>query len=1373
MKNLYLLITFSLFCGIVWAQTFTDPNFTAIPVGSGWTSPVGARYSPDGQKLFVWERGGKLFVCNRDGSGNYIKQATPVADITEEVANWDAHGMLGFALDPNFQSNGLIYLLYAVDRHHLLFFGTGSYNPNTTITGQATIGRVTRYQTTVSGSNLVINPSTRFILIGESKTMGMPILHHSHGVGSLAFAADGTLLVTMGDAASYEGNDAGSDPGTFYAQALADGIIRPAENVGAFRAQMINSMSGKLLRIDPQTGNGLPSNPFYDAAAPRAPKSRVWALGLRNSFRIFIKPGSGSTDPAVGDIGEVYLGDVGFASWEEVSICKAAGTNLGWPIYEGNEYTIPVDGGTGTTYKDLNVANQDEPNPLYGTGGCTQQYFYFTQLIKQANVNDNKTIYNPCNSSVVLGSGNRYYHHRPALEWSHAHQWARVGIFNGTTPTVAMIGSPESGVVGTPFQGQCSVGGTLYTGNTFPAQYNNTYFQADFGNGWIKRITMDNANVITRVDNFASGYTEIVCIAQHPTDGSLVTVQLNSSTGVKRVQYGGNQPPVAKPIANIIYGPSPLTVNFNGSNSFDPTQGGSIVSYSWNFGGGSPATSTVANPGNIVFTESSGNPRKFVVKLTVTDNGGATNTDSVIISVNNSPPVVNIKSPIKNSLYKPGPDTIYACTATVSDAQHSGPQLKYEWQTTLRHNSHEHREPIDNAVNTNTLIQRVGFIGSDVYYWLIELTVTDAAGLSTKDSAKIFPDLSSGSDITPPLISTVSPLNGATGVVTGTLITATFNEAIDPATVTGTTFQLRDAGNNLIPASGNTSLGQITLDPTSTLAGSTVFTATITGGASGVKDLAGNALASNFSWSFTTSAVDNTPPTVTSVSPVNGATGVSTGANIIANLNEAINASTVTTTTFQLRDAGNNLIPASVSTLSGQITLDPTSTLAGSTVFTATITGGASGVKDLAGNALAGNFSWSFTTAAVDNTPPTVTSVSPINAATSVSVVTNVIANFSEAINASSVTTSTFQLRNSSNTLITAAVNTSGNQIILTPSAALAGSTIYTATITGGASGVKDLAGNALTANYTWSFTTAAVTTGTNYSVFPTTATPAEPTNNDGQGIVVGMKFRSSQNGFITGVRYYKGAGTTGTHTGHLWTNTGSLLGSATYTGETSSGWQQKLFTTPIAINANTTYVVSLFSPSGHYAATDPYFTQAVINGPLRALASGEDGPNGLYRYSSTSVFPNSSFNSSNYWVDVVFTTSGGTVGPTITTQPASQTRCAGTNASFVSAATGTPAPTVQWQVSTNGTTWTNISGATNATLSFATTIADNNKQYRAVWTNTGGSVNSIVATLTVNSIPPAPGVTVANNCGNSVLTATGYTGTLLWSNGALRHLSP
>jgi len=740
MKEFTFLVASVFFCATTHGQTFADPNFAALPIGNGWNSPTGASFSKDGQYLFVWEKGGKLFVCKRDGSGNYIKQSLPVVDLTYEVANWDAHGLLGFATDPNFETNGLVYLMYVVHRHHLLFFGTPSYNPDAPGTGDATIGRITRYKTITSGNDLVVDPSTRFVLLGETKFTGMPVLHHSHGVGSLAFASDGTLLATFGDGASYEGIDAGSGPGTFYQNALSDGIIRPAENVGAFRAQLINSFNGKLIRIDPQTGDGVPSNPFYSAAEPRAPKSRVWAFGLRNSFRIFIKPGTGSIDPSAGDIGEVYLGDVGFASWEEMNIAKMPGTNFGWPIYEGNEYTIPLDGVGGITYKDLDIENLDEPNPLNGTGGCTQPYFYFRQLIRDANPGDEKSIFNPCNSLQAIGTGNRYYHKRPALEWSHAHPMARVGIFDGNTPGVALIGTPESQVVGTPFSGSCSIGGTIYSGDSYPAQYKNTYFQADFAGNWIKRVSIDFTDVVTRVDDFASNFEEIVCITQNPLDGSLVTVQLGSPNGVKNIVYGGNQPPVAKPKANILFGPSPLTVSFTGSESSDPSPGGSISSYAWDFGTGGPPASNVANPGNILFTDASGNPRKFVAKLTVTDNGGVTHTDSIIISINNTPPVVDIKSPNDSSRYKPGPDTLFSCTAIVTDEEHSAGQLKYEWQTTLRHNTHEHREAIKNEVNTNTLIQRVGFYGSDEYYWLVELTVTDEAGLSTTDSVKIFPD---------------------------------------------------------------------------------------------------------------------------------------------------------------------------------------------------------------------------------------------------------------------------------------------------------------------------------------------------------------------------------------------------------------------------------------------------------------------------------------------------------------------------------------------------------------------------------------------------------------------------------------------------------
>ena len=98
-------------------------------------------------------------------------------------------------------------------------------------------------------------------------------------------------------------------------------------------------------------------------------------------------------------------------------------------------------------------------------------------------------------------------------------------------------------------------------------------------------------------------------------------------------------------------------------------------------------------------------------------------------------------------------------------------------------------------------------------------------------------------------------------------------------------------------------------------------------------------------------------------------------------------------------------------------------------------------------------------------------------------------------------------------------------------------------------------------------------------------------------------------------------------------------------------GWQQVLFSSPVAITAGVTYVASYYSPSGDYAGTKPYFTQDVVNGPLSGLADGADGANGLYRYTATSAFPNSSFQSSNYWVDVVFTTSSGPdlTPPTVT----------------------------------------------------------------------------------------------------------------------------
>jgi glucose/arabinose dehydrogenase len=149
------------------------------------------------------------------------------------------------------------------------------------------------------------------VLLGESANTGFPILYTSHGLGSLVFGEDGTLLASCGDGGTQKAADMGNAPGTYYAQGIAEGIIQPKENVGSFRAQMTSSLARKVIRIDPATGDGLPSNPFFDPAQPRSARSRIWALGLRQPFRLTLRPGTGSHLRSDGRPGVLYIGDVG------------------------------------------------------------------------------------------------------------------------------------------------------------------------------------------------------------------------------------------------------------------------------------------------------------------------------------------------------------------------------------------------------------------------------------------------------------------------------------------------------------------------------------------------------------------------------------------------------------------------------------------------------------------------------------------------------------------------------------------------------------------------------------------------------------------------------------------------------------------------------------------------------------------------------------------------------------------------------------------------------------------------------------------------------------------------------------------------------
>jgi hypothetical protein len=157
-------------------------------------------------------------------------------------------------------------------------------------------------------------------------------------------------------------------------------------------------------------------------------------------------------------------------------------------------------------------------------------------------------------------------------------------------------------------------------------------------------------------------------------------------------------------------------------------------------------------------------------------------------------------------------------------------------------------------------------------------------------------------------------------------------------------------------------------------------------------------------------------------------------------------------------------------------------------------------------------------------------------------------------------------------------------------------------------------------------------------SDWSSSTTPSQVDSGDGSAGEYGVRFRADYDGYITGVRFYKSAKNTGTHIGHLWSNTGSLLATVTFANETSSGWQQATFSNPVAITANTTYVASYFAPIGHYSDSAGYFATSDADAPpLHFLANGVDGANGIYSYSSTSTFPTSSFDATNYWVDVVY----------------------------------------------------------------------------------------------------------------------------------------
>jgi hypothetical protein len=257
-------------------------------------------------------------------------------------------------------------------------------------------------------------------------------------------------------------------------------------------------------------------------------------------------------------------------------------------------------------------------------------------------------------------------------------------------------------------------------------------------------------------------------------------------------------------------------------------------------------------------------------------------------------------------------------------------------------------------------------------------------------------------------------------------------------------------------------------------------------------------------------------------------------------------------------------------------------------------------------------------------TPPNVTSTSPAPNALYQPVSTHPTATFNKPVNPSTLQ---FTLADGGAAVPGSAFyDTTTRVATFTPAAALAAGRTFTATVR-----AADTNGNQMATPQTWTFTTDPDNTTIN-RLFAVNASPTVAASGDSEAVTLGVRFTPSSDGSVIGIRYYKGSGNGGTHTGSLWSSAGTRLAGATFVGETTSGWQTVYFPQAVPVTAGTSYVASYYSPIGHYSANNGFFANPWSNGPL----SAPSGANGLYRYGSDD-FPTSSYGSTNYWVDPLF----------------------------------------------------------------------------------------------------------------------------------------
>ena len=323
----------------------TTVSLNSETIISGLNQPTAIEWTPNGDRFFIAEKGGVIKVSQNGQVNN-----TPFIDLTAQVNGTRDRGLLDIAVHPDFfNGSPYVYALYTYDPPEV-FQNTGLAGPDGNGNRAARLTRITadastNFTTAVPGSEVVIlgtnstwdnfngfvnstndfNEAPAGILPdGTNLQDFLAADSESHTIGSVEFGPDGALYVSNGDGTSYNR----VDPRTV-------------------RVQDIDNLSGKIIRIDPITGDGLADNPFYNGDSS-ANRSKVYQLGLRNPFRMTVDPRNG----------DVFVGDVGWTQWEEIN-SAGAGANFGWPYYEG---------GSGNSLQTGGYQNLSEAQAFYNSG---------------------------------------------------------------------------------------------------------------------------------------------------------------------------------------------------------------------------------------------------------------------------------------------------------------------------------------------------------------------------------------------------------------------------------------------------------------------------------------------------------------------------------------------------------------------------------------------------------------------------------------------------------------------------------------------------------------------------------------------------------------------------------------------------------------------------------------------------------------------------------------------------------------------------------------------------------------------------------------------------------------------------------------------